>query len=160
MAARVPKTTKDLISAGWRKVEDDGFIGHIGPLWMLVDQNEASFGFFARKIHKNRAGVVQGGMLATIADRAMGMTARLLEPTRQQMTIQLDLQYFEVARLGTFVSATGKLWKQTSTLAFLSARLESDGRLVATASGLWRIRPGTSLGRRRSTRKRSLRPSE
>ena len=139
MATRTLRTRDDLVHAGWTEVVDDGFAGHVGPLWHLVRDQEATFGFFAGKKHKNRAGIVHGGMLATLADRALGMTARLSDPSRMQATIELNIQYIDVARMGEFVTATGRLLRQTSTLAFLSGQLEANGRLIGHASGIWRI---------------------
>jgi len=145
MMINTSKAVEQLRQSGWIEVEDDGFIGHVGPLWALIGGKEVTLGFFAEQKHKNRAGVVQGGMLATLADRTLGMAARLAEPKRRHATIQLNIEYMDVARLGEFVSATGALMRQTKTLAFSSGRLKSNGRLIGTASGIWRIRPGTRI---------------
>lgn len=132
----------DLQAAGWTLCQQDGgFIEHVGPLWQFIDGKKLIYGFFAEEKHRNRSGAVHGGMLATLADRTLGATARLADPTRSQATIDLDIKYIDSARMGEFVTATARLLKETSTLAFLSGHLESNGRLIAHVSGIWRFRP-------------------
>lgn len=80
-------------------------------------------------------------MLATLADRTLGLNARLNDLERPQATIDLTIHYVDAARIGEFVTGTGTLLRQTSTLAFLSGQLETRRRLIASISGIWRIRP-------------------
>jgi acyl-coenzyme A thioesterase PaaI-like protein len=69
----------DPARAGWKVIKQNGF-GHLaGPIWRHGD---AEFGFLVEAKHMNFADIVHGGMLATLADQAMGMTA--LRAHRQQ----------------------------------------------------------------------------
>ena len=139
MTSRRLATIEDLKQAGWTASVDDGFVGLAGPIWQLLGDTEVTCGFFAEEKHKNRSGRVHGGMLATLADRALGLTARRRDPSRKQVTIDLNIQFIDAAHLGDFVTATGKLLRETSTLAFLSGQIRADDRLIANVSGIWRI---------------------
>jgi uncharacterized protein (TIGR00369 family) len=138
-------TPDDLRRDGWIEMIEQGFGGHAGPFWHLIEEDRTLCGFFARDQHRNRSGNVHGGMLATLADRALGTNARLPEPNRRQATIGLDIQFIAPARMGEFVTGTGRVLRETASIAFLSGHLEAGGRLVANLSGVWRIWLGKSF---------------
>lgn len=126
---------------GWRPFEDDGFIGHVGPLWLRTDDGTARLAFIADDRHRNRGGNVQGGMIATLADRAMGQTVRMANGNLPQVTIQLDMHYVDATRIGEFVEARCRVVRQTRHIAFVEAEVFSNGRLAATARGIWKMMP-------------------
>ena len=68
--------SQNLTGAGWKKRDDDGFVGLVGPFWARSGPSgEMLHGFLAEDRHVNLLGVVQGGMLMTFADRALGLAA-------------------------------------------------------------------------------------
>ena len=127
---------------GWEIIEEDGFIGHIGPFWLRTDDGTARLGFIADERHRNRGGNVQGGMIAALADRAMGHTVRMANGNQPHVTIQLDMHYVDATRIGDFVEARCRVVRLARQIAFVEAEVFSDGRLAATARGVWKmIRP-------------------
>jgi uncharacterized protein (TIGR00369 family) len=132
-------TAMELEKAGWQQLETDGFANHVGPFWLRTDDGTARLGFVADDRHRNRGGNVQGGMIATLADRAMGQTARMANGNQAQVTIQLDLHYISAARIGDFVEARCRVIKQARHIAFMEAEIHSSGRLAATARGIWKM---------------------
>lgn len=135
-------TAQDLISDGWERFEDDGFIGWVGPFWLRTDDGTARIGFIADERHRNRGGNVQGGMIATLADRAMGQTIRMANSDRPHVTVQLDLHYIDAARIGDFVEARCRVLRLARQIAFVEAEIHSAGRLAATARGVWKMTRG------------------
>lgn len=129
----------ELEGSGWRPLETDGFVNHVGPFWLRTDDGTARVGFIADDRHRNRGGNVQGGMIATLADRAMGQTARMTHGNQAQVTIQLDLHYIDAARIGDFIEARCRVMKQARHIAFIEAEIYSSGRLAATARGIWKM---------------------
>ena len=155
--ARLSKDTADqarddaMLAEGWRPLEADGFIAHVGPLWRRSDGDGVSLGFHVEDKHLNRRGVVQGGMLATLADRAMGLASRLSNDGMPQTTIQLELHYLDAAQLGEFVEARCRVSKRSRYVIFMGADVLADGRLVATARGIWKVMAvGSGAGREKS----------
>jgi acyl-coenzyme A thioesterase PaaI-like protein len=128
----------DPAAAGWEPYTDEGFIGLVGPLWQRPAGRGTAFAFLAQPKHHNRRGVVQGGMLMTFADRAMGMTAWEANRRRPQATIQLDMQFLEAVAIGDFVEARCEVVRRTRSLIFMRAALVVDERVVATANGIWK----------------------
>lgn len=53
---------------GWRLHDDEGFVGLVGPVWERWEDGALVLAFTAEPRHANQAGVVQGGMLVTLAD--------------------------------------------------------------------------------------------
>ncbi|NTE65524.1 PaaI family thioesterase [Agrobacterium tumefaciens] len=124
----------------WLEEEDDGFISYVGPvLYKAFAEAEGRFRFHAEAKHKNRAGYVQGGMLMTLADRAMGRTARRAEPDRPQATAQFDMQFYEPARIGETVDIVCTVVRETRHLVFMRSELFVGDRHIASAHGVWKI---------------------
>jgi uncharacterized protein (TIGR00369 family) len=125
-------------AGGWEPYSDDGFIGLIGPLWQKPVDGSYRYAFLAEPKHHNRRGVVQGGMLMTFADRAMGMTCWYANERQPQATVQLDVHFVEAVKIGEFVEARCQVVRRTRSLVFMSGDLMVGDRVVATAKGVWK----------------------
>ena len=127
----------DPARAGWKIVKPIGFGELIGPVWRKGD---ARFGFLVEAKHLNFAGVVHGGMLATLADQAMGMTALRATANKPHATIELNVQFVGAARVDEFVEAHCEIVRVTRAIIFMQCRLVVGTRVVANAAGIWKIR--------------------
>lgn len=131
----------DPSAAGWVAHRDDaGFVALVGPFWIWRGADgERVYGFLAEPRHLNRNNAVHGGMLTAFADQALGMAAWRANGGRRQVTIQLDTHFVDGVRAGEFVEARCRVVRQTGSLMFMSATMTVGSRIVATASGLWKI---------------------
>jgi uncharacterized protein (TIGR00369 family) len=107
--------------------------------WAGVELVDASSGavevaFEAGPHHLNLQGLVHGGILATLADTAMGLAVRtVLQPGRRHVTVQLGVQFLSPGRPGRIV-AHGRSVKIGSQLGFAEADVtDTNGRLLAKA---------------------------
>ena len=123
---------------GWSIHVDEGFIDHVGPIWERREAGTTNYGFVAEPKHANLLGVVQGGMLMTFADRALGLEAWNAADGAPCVTVQFDMQFLSSARLGEFVALRPEVVRRTGSLVFLRGVLVTDGRAVAAASGVWK----------------------
>jgi len=128
---------------GWEQHSDDGFIGLIGPMWQRAEDGKTRYGLLTEHKHHNRRGIVQGGVIATLADRAMGLTAWQANNKAPQATIQLEIQYVGAARIGDFIEVDCDVVRITRSLAFMQARLTVGEQVVATANGIWKLLTAT-----------------
>ena len=132
----------DPAAHGWEPYSDEGFIGLVGPFWTRKDSGKDGtthrFAFLAAPKHHNRRGVVQGGMLMTFADRAMGMTCWYANERKAQATVHLDVHFVDAVEIGEFVEARCRVVRRTRALIFMSAELVVGERTVATANGVWK----------------------
>jgi uncharacterized protein (TIGR00369 family) len=107
--------------------------------WAGVEVVDASPGlvevvFEANPQHLNLQGLVHGGILATLADTAMGLAVRtVLEPGRRHVTVQLGIEFLSPGRPGR-ITARGRSVKIGTQLGFAEADvMNADGRLLARA---------------------------
>ena len=124
---------------GWVNVADCDFIDLIGPVWQRPAVDGLDFGFMAETRHRNRNGKVHGGMLLSFADQAMGLSASHRTGSVAQATIQLGLQFTSGVEAGEFVVARSTIARLTKSLAFMTGVISVDDRVVATATGVWRL---------------------
>ena len=130
--------TFDPAAAGWERDDDEGFVALVGPIWRRRTGETHRYGFMAEPKHHNRRGIVQGGMLMTFADRAIGRTCRYANAHKPQATVQLDEHFIDAVRIGEFVEASCRVIRRTRSLMFASAELVVGPRVVATAKGVWK----------------------
>ena len=98
------------MDAEWETLEDEGFIGLVGPIYRgRQTGQECCFRFVAQPKHRNRGGFVQGGMLMTFADRALGATARGADLDRIQATMQFDMHFIRPVKIGESVEIRCKV---------------------------------------------------
>lgn len=124
---------------GWQAQSDDGFIGLVGPLWRAPKRYGHRYAFVAATKHRNRRGVVQGGMLMTFADRAMGGAARNDDLAIKQATVQLNFDFIDAAQIGNIVEIDCEVMRRTKSIVFVRGRLFEGQRLIGTANGIWKI---------------------
>ena len=132
---------KDLKHADWTVIEADGFIGLVGPIWAAPEIPCYRFAFVAEDKHLNRSGVVHGGMLMTFADRAMGVSSRNSDPSiKSQSTISLTFDFMASAVPGDLVQIRCEVMRRTRSLSFMRGTLSSNGQVIGTANGIWKVR--------------------
>lgn len=107
--------------------------------WAGIELVDASPGlvqiaFHAGPEHVNLQGLVHGGMLATLADTAMGLAVRTgLEPGRRHVTVQLGIEFLAPGRAGRIV-ARGRTVKIGRQLGFAEADVvDTRDRILARA---------------------------
>jgi uncharacterized protein (TIGR00369 family) len=90
--------------------------------------------------HANLQGFAHGGVLATLADAAMGLSVRsALEPGRRHVTIELGVHYLRAVRTGT-VTATGRAVRIGREVAYAEAAITDErGTDLARASGTYSV---------------------
>ena len=101
---------------------------------------EVRLGWEARPDHRNLQGLVHGGILATLADIAMGLAVRtVVGPTRRHVTIDLHVHYLRPARPGR-LEALGSVVRVGTHVGFAEGSLtDAAGRLLVRASGTYSV---------------------
>ena len=133
-----PDLLRQMTADGWSVIEDDGFIGLVGPFLQRGTFPDLQFAFITDNRHRNLRGVLQGGALMTFADRVLGLTARAGTQSNRTATVQMDTHFIDAVHIGTLLEARPRLLRATSQLMFMTTDLTVDGKLVATANGVWK----------------------
>lgn len=134
------ETAEEKLKAdGWTLVPTSGFLNLVGPLWERVVNGDHEYAIFADDKHHNRRNRVQGGVLMTLADRASGMIARVVSGRPTLATVQMDVHFIDAGQIGELLIARPRVVRVTNTLIFTTAEVVADSRVVATASGVFKI---------------------
>jgi acyl-coenzyme A thioesterase PaaI-like protein len=133
-----PELIAHYVKQGWEHIEDDGFIGLIGPMFQKKVDDKLHFCFPTLKKHKNRNNVLQGGALLTFCDRVLGVVARAESSTPKTATIQLNMDFVHSVKIGEVVEASPVLVKDSKHLLFVKGTFYVNGVVVGEASGIWK----------------------
>jgi acyl-coenzyme A thioesterase PaaI-like protein len=128
-----------LKAAGFVPIEDDGFIDLVGPLWHREIDGVHDYALVAQGKHRNRRGLVQGGLLMTMADRTSGMSARFLSGAPNLATIQMDTHFVDAAHIGDVLISKPRVVRSTKSLIFTSTEISVDSRCIILAHGVFKV---------------------
>ena len=117
-----------------------GFMQNIGDL-SFKKINESNFEFSIEVLENflNTGGIAHGGFIATIADTGMGNAAHIATGNKRCVTINLDIKFISAGKLKEKLIGKVKVLKKTKTLVFISCEIYAVEKIVATASGTWKI---------------------
>jgi uncharacterized protein (TIGR00369 family) len=108
----------------------------IGPIFSRGTGQDMVLGLRAEVRHCNARGTVHGGILATLADVALGyVTASASDPPASLVTVNLSLDYTGAARIGDWLETRIEIQRQTSRLAFANGYIVvNDARIVRVSA--------------------------
>ena len=133
----------DPLAHGWHENAEPGFTSFIGPLWEKRVGGRMRYGLLASDLHVNLNGIVHGGVVATFADFALALESRHANENARQSTIQLDIHFVDAGHIGEFMESECEVTRKTRSVTFVSGRIMSGSRLIATALGIWKIQRHT-----------------
>ncbi|MDI3306341.1 MAG: PaaI family thioesterase [Acetobacteraceae bacterium] len=129
----------DPISAGWKRMDAEGYPALIGPFFAKREGEGWRYGFLAEPRHRNAGGVVHGGMLMSFADDVLGITVWTAAGRKPCTTVQLNTQFIAPVRVGDFVEGRAEVLRTTRSVLFVRGMLTVGDRTVAHADGVWKI---------------------
>ena len=117
-----------------------GFMKHNGGL-LFRDLSETEFEFKStiQKIHLNRRDITHGGFICSLIDAGAGTAAHRCTGNAQCVTISLDVKFISTTKKNDEIIGFVKILKKTKSLVFLICYLKSKKKMVASASGVWKI---------------------
>ena len=117
-----------------------GFMKHNGGvLFRTISDNEYQFKATVKENHLNAAGIAHGGFIAALIDAGAGTAAHRVANNDPCVTISLELKFISAVKLGQELIGTTKIQKKTKSMVFLTCELKVLDKIVATASGVWKI---------------------
>tara|TARA_B100001123_G_scaffold400130_1_gene485666 strand:- start:198 stop:623 length:426 start_codon:yes stop_codon:yes gene_type:complete len=117
-----------------------GFMKHNGGiLFKTVSENEYQFKTTIKDNHLNSAGITHGGFISALVDAGAGTAAHKAADNNICVTISLELKFISPVQLGQELLGRTKIQKKTKSMIFLTCELIADDKIVATASGVWKI---------------------
>ena len=124
-----------------------GFMLHNGGLlFKAISENEYQFKTTIKENHLNSAGITHGGFIAAVVDAGAGTAAHRAAGNNPCVTISLELKFISATMLGQELIGNTKIQKKTKSMVFLTCELKTSDKIVATASGVWKILKLTGAG--------------
>ena len=117
-----------------------GFMKHNGGLlFRTISKDEYEFKTTIKENHLNAAGITHGGFIAAFVDAGAGSAAHRTANQGVCVTISLELKFISAVKLGQKLVGKTKIQKKTKSMIFLTCKLTVENKIVATASGIWKI---------------------
>tara|TARA_B100000029_G_C17173224_1_gene814101 strand:- start:219 stop:617 length:399 start_codon:yes stop_codon:yes gene_type:complete len=110
-----------------------------GLLFRKISESEFEFKTTIEENHLNTAGITHGGYIASIIDSGAGTSAHRTAKNSLCVTISLDIKFIASTKLGDEINGFVKILKRTKSMVFLICHLKSNKKIVASASGIWKI---------------------
>ena len=116
------------------------FLETIGPLYYQGKGAGLRVGPRAAHKHCNARGLVHGGVLATMADIALGYAlAYVSDPPLSLVTASLTLDFAGNAKQGEWLEARVDVQKTGSRLAFANCYISAGEARIVRASGVFAV---------------------
>jgi uncharacterized protein (TIGR00369 family) len=115
------------------------FLEHIGPILISDDHDgELVLGLQTEERHANHRGTVQGGVLSTFADFALGRAIENdADDGKDRATVSLTVDYLKPAMPGDFVESRTRVDRVGGTLSFADCSLRVGDREIVRARAVW-----------------------
>ena len=126
-----------------------GFMKHNGGLlFKTISETEYQFKTTITENHLNAAGITHGGFISAVVDAGAGTAAHRAAGSSPCVTISLELKFISAVKIKQELIGTTKIQKKTKSMVFLTCELRASNKIVATASGVWKILklPGAGPG--------------
>jgi len=125
---------------GFRAIEGlSPFNALVGPLYRRSDGRGVSIGLRIEEKHTNSRGICHGGLLATLADLALGyaLVGQGDRIAGSFFTVQLSIDYARAAKVGDWIESEVEIQQAGARLAFANCYLVASGRRIARASAIF-----------------------
>lgn len=128
------------VPAGFAPFPNQGpFLEHIGPVHVReADDGRPILGIRAEDRHVNHRGTIQGGMLSTFADFALGRAIEFDAPDdHDRATVSLTVDYLKPAAPGDWIESKTSVDRVGRTLAFADCTLTVGERKIVRARAVY-----------------------
>jgi acyl-coenzyme A thioesterase 13 len=124
---------------GFRRIERlSPFNALVGPLYERRDGDTVSIGLLLEEKHTNSRGICHGGVLATLADLALGYAMLAKSGDKGSfVTAHLAVDYAGAAKAGDWIESRVEIQHVGSRLAFANCYLLAGERPIVRASAIF-----------------------
>ncbi|MGH8177780.1 MAG: PaaI family thioesterase [Steroidobacter sp.] len=134
-------TTSDGVPPDFEPVfRTSPFLETVGPLYSKGRGAQLVLGLRVGEKHTNARGLLHGGVLATIADVALGYSlSTSTEPPTSMVTASLNLDFAGSATIGDWIETSVDIHKRGARLAFANAYFHVGVERIARASAVFLV---------------------
>ncbi|MBU6406776.1 MAG: PaaI family thioesterase [Alphaproteobacteria bacterium] len=117
------------------------------PLYSAVETEAVRIGFFVGAAHCNARGLLHGGVIAALADNAMGLSLgqtlkhrHMVEGLGGIVTTSLAVDYIAAAVVGDWVEIAPRVLKAGRGSGLVDALITANGALTARTHAAFHVR--------------------
>jgi uncharacterized protein (TIGR00369 family) len=112
------------------------------PLYSKRTDKAVIIGLRLAKPHTNGRGLVHGGLIAALADNAMGYSCeQAMDWTSSLVTISLSVDFVASGQVGQWLAVETEVIRTGSTICFAQSLIKADDVVIARANGTFRVVP-------------------
>ena len=112
------------------------------PLYSKRTERAVIIGLRLARPHTNARGLIHGGLIAALADNAMGYScAHVMGGASSLVTIGLAVDFIGAAEVGQWLAVESDVIKTGSTICFAQSLIKADDAVIARANGTFRVVP-------------------
>lgn len=119
--------------------DNAGFEQTVGPIAYAPADEGMGLTFTIGDQHLNGDGFLHGGMMMTLASAVLGQLARNAADGAPTAPLSVNCDFVGPGPKGAKVTGAAEITRRTRTVLFASAELKADGKLMMTATGVYRI---------------------
>ena len=110
------------------------------PIYSKRTENAVIMGLRLARPHTNARGLIHGGLIAALADNAMGYScAQVTGWVSSFVTISLSIDFIGSAATGQWLSVESDVIRTGSTICFAQSLIKADDIVIARANGTFRV---------------------
>lgn len=111
------------------------------PIWRRETAESVQLGLHVAEPHCNGRGFAHGGLIASLADNAMGLSLAVVAALPNVVTVHLSIDYVRAVQLGQWLQVEPRVLRVGKSLGFVDALITADGEVAARADATFRIGP-------------------
>jgi uncharacterized protein (TIGR00369 family) len=112
------------------------------PLYSKRTDRAVIIGLRLAEPHTNARGLIHGGLIATLADNAMGHSCAFrMDEMSSLVTIGLAVDFIGSAQVGQWLAVEPDVIKTGSTICFAQSLIKADDAVIARANATFRVVP-------------------
>ena len=113
------------------------------PLYSKRTDKAVVIGLHLARPHTNSRGLIHGGLIAALADNAMGLSCgvRLEGGGSRLVTVSLAVDFIGTAQVGQWLTVETDVIKAGGTLCFAQSLIKADEVVIARANAAFRVVP-------------------
>ncbi len=131
----------DDVPPGFERIKRGGpFVAGLGDLYYRRNGADIVIALRVTQRHTNMRGIAHGGLLASLADTALGIGLTLwCEGKQSFVTVSLTTDFLAAARPGDWVEAHVQVERIGGRVAFAGCHLEAGGKRLLRATGVFAV---------------------
>ena len=112
------------------------------PIYQRKTPDAIILGLWLAKPHTNARGFVHGGLIAALADKAMGHSCgHQMRGAVSLVTVSMAIDFISSAQVGQWLTVETDVIKTGSTICFAQSLIKADDVVIARANATFRVVP-------------------